>query len=214
MREIRDAAAARALTLGDMAVYLQPFVHREASVAEAARELAEPIQRVHHRVLRLLRLGLIEITTVESRAGRPIKRYRSTAEAYRIPAHLLPEQLFPLGEANRSAFLQRALEAARPELVHDADIRITFPLDGSVNVDRDMGENLTAMLGDLAPAVLHTWRNLYLDPADAKRMQRELWDLVDRYAAPNENGRRYVLQLSMAPVPPEIDQGARNTRRR
>jgi hypothetical protein len=198
--EVTEAAVARALTAGGLAEYLRPFVRRDASVAEAAREIGQPIQRVHYRVQRLLGFGLLEVASVEERSGRPVKRYRSTATAYRIPARLLPEQLFPLTEADHSAFMQRAIEAALPELVHDGEMRITFPADGSVNIDRFMGDRLEAMLGDAAPAVLNTWRNLFLDRVRAKQLQRELWDLMARYAEPADGGRRYVLRLSMAPV--------------
>jgi hypothetical protein len=198
--EVADAAVARGLTSGGLSEFLQPFVYRDASVAEAARALEQPIQRVHYRVQRLVEFGLLQVTAVEERAGRPVKRYRASANAYRIPARLVPEQLFPLTEAEHSAFMQRALEASLPALVHDGEIRITFSPDGSVNVDRFLGEGLEGLLGDAAPAVLNTWRNLHLDRARAKRLQRELWELIARYADPVEGGRRYVLRVSMAPV--------------
>ena len=201
---VEDRRVARALTLGDAVTYLRPFVLRAASVAEAAREVGEPIQRVHYHVQRLVHLGLLDIAAVEQRAGRAVKRYRSTAYAYHIPAAILPEQLFPQSDAILSAFMQRALEAARPELVRDAEVRVTFPPDGPPNIDRFMGDGLGQMFGEREPAVLSAWMNLYLTATEAKRLQLALWDLLrqhaEQYSAPT-HGRRHVLRVAMAPAP-------------
>lgn len=59
--------------------------------------------------------------------------------------------------------------------------------------------NVTS-LDPQAPAVLSAWRDsLTLDFEDAKALQRELFDLLQRYLA-KSGAQRYVVHLAMAPV--------------
>jgi hypothetical protein len=195
---VGTAEAARALTQGRAASFLRPFVFGDRSVAQAARTLDEPIQRVHYWVTRLVALGLLDHVRTVPRAGRPIRYYRAVAESYVLPADLLPEDLFARSEAERSAGMRRAIETAAPELVHGAGVRVSFTAGGDVNVDRILDRAPFA-----ANASLYTWMTLALTPAGAQDLRHDLWELLQRYKAASGSGAShpYVIHVAMAPAP-------------
>ena len=51
-----------------------------------------PLNSLLYQIKRLLELGLLKITRVESRAGRAIKYYQAVAESFYIPYHLTPAE--------------------------------------------------------------------------------------------------------------------------
>ena len=68
--------------------FLEPFLGRERSASQAARELGVPIDTLLYRVKRFLEAGLLEIVREEPRAGRPIKIYRTVADGFYVPFEL------------------------------------------------------------------------------------------------------------------------------
>jgi hypothetical protein len=197
---VTSAAAVRALTTSHGATYLQPFVHQESTVAQAAESMGESIQKVHYWVLRLVELKLLRRVGTTKRAGRAIQRYRAAATAYVFPAVAMPPETFERTAAERAGVLHQALRRAFPQLT-DADLVLTFGETGQITLNRVFGEG-GDMLAGHAPAVLYTWRSLALTGSDAKNLQRELWELVGRYRerqVPNADPT-HLVHVAMAPT--------------
>lgn len=88
----RACAEAQAVIFDDEAVaeFFYPFLDHEKTVAEAARELGCKLNAMHYRTQTFLEAGLLQVVREEKRAGRPVKVYRSVADAFFIPFDLTP----------------------------------------------------------------------------------------------------------------------------
>jgi hypothetical protein len=76
---------ARLLTDPRSAAFIYPFLARERSTAEAARDAGCAITTMAYRVRVLRAAGLLKATRTSRRAGRPITYYRSSQDTYRVP---------------------------------------------------------------------------------------------------------------------------------
>lgn len=105
--------AVRAGMLMDMNVrrYFEPFLAREATVSEAAAELACDPSLMLYRVGRFVRAGLLRVVKERKRAGRAIKVYRSSHDAYLVPYALTP--FATLEEAFAAGYVANARRFAR-----------------------------------------------------------------------------------------------------
>ena len=70
---IEDPAAAAALTNPRTLRQLEPFLNRERTVLEAARESGVKPNTILSRVKRFVNLGLLVVVREEARAGRAVK---------------------------------------------------------------------------------------------------------------------------------------------
>ncbi|MBA2664529.1 MAG: helix-turn-helix transcriptional regulator, partial [Chloroflexi bacterium] len=82
---ITDRRAAALLVDPDERRYFEPFLGRERTVTEAARELGVPPNGMRYRVRRMAKLGLLRIVREQPRAGRPMRVYRSVADRLFVP---------------------------------------------------------------------------------------------------------------------------------
>ncbi len=87
---LNDAKAATFVTLPASSRYFIPFLGRERSPAEVARELGVDIGSVTYRIRKMLALGLVRPTRRVTRPGRPIQLYRATADSVFAPMELTP----------------------------------------------------------------------------------------------------------------------------
>jgi hypothetical protein len=87
---VRDSKQARLLSDPASFKYFEPFVARERSVKAAADELGCNLDTMLYRVKKFLEVGLLEVTRLEQRAGRPIRHYRSVADAFFVPFEVTP----------------------------------------------------------------------------------------------------------------------------
>jgi hypothetical protein len=88
--EIQDPEQARLLSDPESFRYFRPFFARDCTVARAAKELGSKVDTVLYRVKLFVEAGLLKIVETETRRGRPIKIYRSSADAYFIPFAVTP----------------------------------------------------------------------------------------------------------------------------
>ena len=127
-----EPAAGRALT--DLTL-LPPgahFLRHEASAREAAVAIGADLDEFDDRVRKLAALGLLEVASVERRAGRPIKRYRAAAQAFFVPFAVLPHETLAhaLVESARlpeHARAEGAARAGRPSLTRSRWCRCRGP---------------------------------------------------------------------------------------
>lgn len=222
-RVIEDRKAADALTDLAQLPLLAHFLRGASSVSEAAEALGEDLDRVYYQVRKLEKLGLLEVAFEEARAGRPIKHYRASAQAFFVPYAVLPHETFAraLLESSRVPEELMAEGSARALLERIDDpwtwgFRVYRDAEGAVNAfwgPREAGEDwdvLGQLLGPEEPPVFGTHTSLALTREQAKEMQRELHAFTDRWierARANRAGeadgptRAILLSLGMAPAP-------------
>jgi hypothetical protein len=209
-----DAEAATFVTLPTTSRYFLPFLARERSAAQVARELGVDAGSVGYRVRQMIQLNLIHETRSQKRAGRPIRYYRSVADRIFAPLSLTPisgiRDLFALARAGSTASIEASLENAWLEIarVQQWGTHLYRPApDAAPNRDF-VPENLTdspldfwdVVLSPRTPPVWDQHAIVHLTRQEAKEVQRELSLIVDRYSHPQTEQRRepYVLQLAFA----------------
>jgi hypothetical protein len=207
---ISDPASARIVLQQPRRRFLEPFVGRERSTAQAARELGVPVEQMAYRVQAMLRAGLINEAGRQTRAGRPIVSYRAPAEI-RAPLLVLSEgdvrDFFrTVDEPMREVFLDALARRAGRAGLGDWVVRLYRDDEARIRVDLapeggawDPGVLLAAD----APAVLFNWVPLVLGREEAKELQRGLTELLGRYARQvPQPGRQptHVLGLFLTPI--------------
>lgn len=90
LHRVTDPRQAQLLTDPRSKEFFKPFLARERSVKEAADELGQSLNTTLYRVKVMLDAQLIRVVGTRRRAGRAIKVYRSTHDAYFVPFALTP----------------------------------------------------------------------------------------------------------------------------
>ncbi len=202
---VTNTAAAEALTDPTTLRHLAPFLGRTASVSEAARESGEKANTTLKRVQRFLDLGLLEVAGERKRAGRPIRLYRTVADVFFVPFEATHSESLEAALAERDAYWERMLRRnvvrTRSERLGTWGTRFYRDTRGRLQVQTAVTPDANATTLDAdAPAVLSLWRDqLMLDFADAKELQREMFDLVQRYQK-RSGSQRYLVRMGLAPV--------------
>jgi DNA-binding Lrp family transcriptional regulator len=205
VRIVEDPKMADMLTDPATLRQLEPFLARAASVAQAARETGQKPNTVLSRVRRMLAAGVLVQAGVRPRRGRPVRLYRSTADAFFIPFDATSAESLESALAEREAFWERQLREsvvrARRERVGVWGTRIYRDVRGRLQIQTAVTpERNFTTLDPEGPAVLSAWRDrVYLDFEDAKELQREMFDLLLRYQR-KEGSQRYIVRLGMAPL--------------
>ncbi|MBX3142595.1 MAG: helix-turn-helix transcriptional regulator [Trueperaceae bacterium] len=218
--KVEDAEAARLIADPAAFRYLEPFIGRERSVSQVAAELGASISGVLYRVRQFERLGLVVRSRVEPRAGRPIVHYRSAADGYFVPfrATSVPNQEALAAHAFMRLREQLDASIGRAWVEgfgdgHPIGIQVYRSRQGRVarniapDPDQTEGEGpLDALLATSAPAVWDSWSTLNLGRDEAKALQRELAELMQRYRGSGGAGHgRYMVRVAMAPLAPGTD---------
>lgn len=205
---VRDERQARLLLDATTRAQLAPFLGRPRSVGEAAADTGEKSNTVFRRVRRFEAAGLVEVAETVPRRGRPLRRYRAIADVFFVPFEASAAEDLEAALADREAWvaslLRRSVVRARREAIGVWGTRIYRDVRGRVQVQMAVRPDADAdPPGPEGPAVLSAWRDaLELDHHDAKALQRELLELLNRYQA-KRGAQRYVIHLGLAPVSPD-----------
>ena len=185
--------------------FIAPFLGRERLVAEVAREIGAPLSTTFRHVSRYCEVGILKVTREQTRKGRALKCYRTVADAFFIPNSLRATA--------HDAWLAKLEQAAKRGLEHAygehlaAWGELIFRNEAgifSTSLAKAPGYPVTS-LGPDAPAMLTTAHDaVYLDFADAKRLQQDLHTLLETYAAKG-GAQRYLLRLSLVPLPEDVE---------
>lgn len=208
---VRDPERARLLLDARSRAHLAPFLGRARSVSEAARAVGAKPNTVLRRVQRFLDAGLLEIAEVMPRRGRPLRRYRAIADVFFVPFEASAAEDLEAALADREAWVsslfRRSVVRARREALGTWGTRIYRDARDRVQVQMAVRPDADAQPpGPDEPAVLSAWRDaIELDYPDAKALQRELYELLERYQR-KRGAQRYVIHLGLAPVAPEDAQ--------
>lgn len=186
--------------------YLRPFLRRERSVTAAAAMLGVDANRVLHRVRRLEKLGLLRVSRLEPRAGRPIKHYRAVADEFFVPHEAvsdrtLEEVMLAIDEGLRHLFYESYAAVLRGEVAFEGwGWRVFGGEDERLIVEfaAGPGEPLDT-LADHSPALVDHWGMLALSFPEAKALKGELEALWRRYRT-GSGGSMYLVRLGLTPM--------------
>ena len=205
---ITEPRAVKLLLDSERRQALAAFMHGPCSVKRASEKLGWPLKTVHDRVRSLETLGLLRVTHLEARQGRPIKHYASIADGFFVPFHATTSASFEgfIGESlepPHRTFI-RLFAKASIELIDNPDeagFRL-YAQDDRINFDLTPTAERFDLFRDLleanAPALLLSYTEMKLTRGDAKRLQHEMMALLERYA--NRNGpEHFVAHLGLTP---------------
>jgi hypothetical protein len=88
--EIKDAEQARLLTNPESFRYFEPFMARDCTVSQAAKEVKCKVDTMLYRVNLFLNAELLKVVKTQARRGRSVKVYRSSADTYYVPFEVTP----------------------------------------------------------------------------------------------------------------------------
>ena len=100
IQRVEDADQARLLTDSEAQMIFRPFLARELTASQAASETGRDLNAVLYRLRQFVAAGLVKVVREIKRAGRPIKVYRSTADAYFVPYEFTPFASLEIGRAH------------------------------------------------------------------------------------------------------------------
>lgn len=202
---VQEREAADILTNPHTLRLLEPFLDRERSVSDAARETGTKPNTMLARVKRFVNLGLLKVAREVPRKGRAIKLYRSSAACFFVPYEATSAETLEAALASRDAYweelLRKGVVRARTEDVGSWGTRIYRDARGRLQVQAAVTpETNYTTLDPEGPAVLSAWRDaVYLDFGDAKTLQVEMFSLLKRYQQ-KRGAQRYILRLGLAPI--------------
>lgn len=106
---VTDPEQARLLSDPKTFEFFEPFVAREQRLTAVAEALGCRLDTLLYRVKVLVKAGLLRVTRLEPRAGRPVKYYRSVHDAYFVPFEVTPfaelEERLAAGLRERQALI-------------------------------------------------------------------------------------------------------------
>jgi DNA-binding transcriptional ArsR family regulator len=162
---------------------LLEFVGSERTLSDVASTSGLGLSLLHHHVMRLLAFGLVEVVREEPRAGRPVRYYRATHDAFFVPSDL--------ASGSFSEPLQKEMRRAL-ENVTDQSSGILIDLD-------DEGRPRVRPVGEDGPShPWEMWRILKLDRKAAADFGLELKALVRRFSMESKEKETFLLHVAFA----------------
>ena len=205
VKVIKDAEVAKVLMDLKTLERLEPFMQNPRSIKEVALEKNIKANSLLIQVRRFVNLGLLVIAKEQSRQGRAIKLYQSSADIFYIPYEVTSSDTLEDALAARDAYwgamLRKNIVDIRLEDVGVYGTRIYKDARGRLQIQTAINpySNYTT-LADGKAAALSAWRdNLMLDYEDAKNLQREMFALLKKYHA-KRGAQRYILRLGLSPI--------------
>lgn len=160
------------------------LMRADLSLVQLQAEVCMSLSLLHYHVARLKALGLLQVVETTRRAGRPVSRYRAVAEEFQVPA--VVETRTP------GSGLKQEMEAA----LERADVRC--PSTISYFVD-EQGAARMRRFGSENGAAHERWWRLRLSAGEARKLIREMGDLVAQYEnAATKCGNSHLLHFALA----------------
>ena len=208
---VRDPVQAKPLSDPASFAYFEPFLAKTRTVKAAAEEAGCNLDTMLYRVKTFLRAGLLEVVREEKRAGRPVKHYRSSSDAYFVPFEMTPyagleERIFEMRRANEATIVPAIARLLR-EFGWEGQ---RFYRDDKGEVWRESALDEGVSRPDLdnprLPIGRQVFDELHLLDEDARALQRELFRTWERYRdKDNPRGARhkkYALELAFLKLEP------------
>lgn len=206
--EITNPKAATYLSNPHKAVYLYPFIGRERSASDVAREYKSDLKAYLYQIERMLKLGLLRQICTKTRKGSPIKYYRAVSDSFFVPLNATPlenmESLLDAWSQSLQPVFLKSFIAALESTSERWGVRIAREENGQLLIS-PASNAITAFnpLEQDVPAMLEGWfTDLRLDHGDAKDLQHELVALYLRYLG-RGGAQRYIIRVALAPMTSE-----------
>lgn len=209
---IRTEAQAAILDDRVLARFFYPFLGREKTVSQAAAEVGCKLNAMHYRTKTFHEAGLLRIMREEKRSGRPIKVYRSVADAFFVPFQ------FTSHATQQESWLAHIEPVARRIARSMAEQYLTRERAGQC-IFRDDRDSLVSLGGQELPEseiVFHPdaayrplgtdrFGNIFLTEDEAQGLKRELVELFSRYLklwhSDAQVRREHLFLYAFAPAP-------------
>jgi hypothetical protein len=206
-QHIHNPKAIAVLTNASTREILKPFMLGTETIKSVAEKLGLPLNAVHHKVKQFEKIGLLKVTHLETRRGRSIKHYQSTAQGYFVPfVATTSEGLSGFVKQQMQPYLLEFMELiaiAGSSLIQDINqvgVRI-YNAGGYINTDlspRGQGFDFAEFLTPEAPAIMSSLMPMKLTKTDAKNLQLEMLHLLEKYG--NLGGTHdYVVHIGLSP---------------
>lgn len=213
---VTDPEQARLLSDPATFGFFEPFVAREQRLTAVAETLGCRLDTLLYRVRVFLKAGLLRVTRLEPRAGRPIKYYRSAFDAYFIPFEVTPfaelEERLAAGFRERQALVVPRVARVLRQSGRDGRRVYRRTDNGDVwqesaggvytSVDLYDAESYRRyMAAHQGPVAEFTDDTLHLSDAEARDLLVELYGVWRRFAQKEERdaSKAYFFQFVLAP---------------
>jgi DNA-binding transcriptional ArsR family regulator len=190
--------------------FMTPFIARERSLSEAAKIVGVKLNTMTYWVKKLLEMKLLQQTRTESRKGSSMRYYRSVADEIIVPADLIPKESYeavllqqfqPLFEHLIRISVRSALKQ------HPGGWNLHFSRRPDGIVWREDKPDLPGGRRALPFPALNDWYRPILTKESAKRLEKELIELLERYQAKETNQKdsiqkdviAYVAHIALVP---------------
>lgn len=212
---VTDPEQARPLSNAQTFEFFRPFAARERTATEAAEELGVNLDTMLYRIKTFLNVGLLHVSRLEKRAGRPIKYYRSVHDAYFIPFDVTP--FADTEERLRYYFDKRsALIAPKMAAFLRQSGREGRRIYRNLNNDEVWSESAAEAVSDFNLYDAESYRNymasyrglpaefmddmLKLTDADARALLADIYEVWRRYKhKESDSNRAYIFQFALVP---------------
>jgi hypothetical protein len=199
--EVTDPNVGLFLVSRAKARYLFPFIHKEYSLSEAAKELNITLVKMRYWATKMEDLGLIRVTRVVQRKGSPIKYYRSVAHKFTFALELLSndevdEIVFNETELPIYKRATKALSETGRKHVKEWQLQVYMS-------DQTTAHAVQPKHSSLEDAgISNIWWLYRLTPEQAKAFHTELTELNRRYNKLSEENPKttslYINHLMLA----------------
>ncbi len=184
------------------------LLERERSLQEMSDLLAWPLNTCKYQLERLCAVQLVHCTRKEARAGRSIRYFQASAPTYFVPyaltpaitpAILLEQEYIPKTKRFVENLSRAALEARVARDGFHWGVRFS-QVNGKMRQRAALEEvERWDFLAPHDPPLIDVWaEDLTLTPEDAKTLQLELCELINRYRS-KVGPRSYTLRLGLTP---------------
>ncbi|GGJ41060.1 winged helix-turn-helix domain-containing protein [Deinococcus roseus] len=166
-------------------------IPQERTLSDLTEHLRAEMNGIYYRVQRLLKAGVLEISRTEKRAGRPIKHYQATHEAFFVPFRNTPyqdmaEYCFGLTSPSLQGFWGSAFQKAQDLpgewglSIAYSEARSSFILQIQRDSDHQQEHNPMEQWAT-ENRILATFDQLRLSQEQAEAMYQELLQVYRKY---------------------------------
>ncbi len=208
---ISDPEAARVLNTPSAFRMLSPFLGSENTVGGAAKQLGMSNVKMFRQVKRFLNLGFLEVSRLETRAGKAIKHYRTVSPGFFVPYALLPSETLEVEFLVQNTFweqqLARAIGAISSDAMRDAGAYFFRHDNGNLRKVTGRKGGLNVLPEQVSPNPSQTpiwsdWSVVMLEPEAAQALFDDMTKLFRHYQTLHQAhlGRPYLMRTAMAPL--------------
>jgi hypothetical protein len=213
--EINDSEQAKLLTNPESFRFFEPFMARDCTVSQAAKEVKCKVDTMLYRVNLFLKVGLLKVVKTQARRGRSVKVYRSSSDAYYVPFEITPyedvEAFFTRSRRANDAILVpqfakviRQIGREGRQIYRDEKGEVWTSSAGNVNDISISLEDTEAVRQNLESRKLigaNSSDILYLTEEEARAFVIELYKVWGKYKREDKSKRKpYFLEFAFVPM--------------